>query len=104
VLNATDRAGLATRAAATLRSAGWSVASTGNYRQAQPPSTEPPSTEPPSTEPPSTEPPSTVYYSTTELRATARAVSEDLPGAQRVERSTSFGDAVTVVLGPDYSG
>jgi len=89
VLNGSGRAGLATRAAATLRSAGWSVASTGNYPQRQLP----------------TQPPSTVYYSGTDLRATARAVSEDLPGTQRVQRSTEFGDgAVTVVLGPDYSG
>jgi hypothetical protein len=84
VLNASGRAGLATRAAATLRSAGWTVGSTGNYPQEQP---------------------STVYYSGTDLRETARAVSSDLPGTQRVQRSTEFGDAaVTVVLGADYSG
>jgi hypothetical protein len=84
VLNASGRAGLATRAAATLRSAGWTVGSTGNYPKEQP---------------------STVYYSGTDLRETARAVSADLPGTQRVQRSTEFGDAaVTVVLGPDYSG
>ncbi|HKG49041.1 MAG TPA: LytR C-terminal domain-containing protein [Actinomycetales bacterium] len=89
VLNGSGRAGLATRAAATLRSAGWSLASTGNYPQTRLP----------------TQPSSTVYYSGTDLRATARAVSEDLPGTQRVQRSTEFGDgAVTVVLGPDYSG
>jgi LytR cell envelope-related transcriptional attenuator len=85
VLNATGRAGLATGVAATLRSAGWSVASTGNYRQDPPPTT--------------------VYYPGAELRATARAISEDLPGVQRVVRSARFGDAVvTVVLGADYSG
>ena len=85
VLNATRRAGLATRAAATLRSAGWSVASTGN----------------------SEEPPlqTTVYYSDAQLRETARAVSSDLPGVQRVERSSRFGDGVvTVVLASDYAG
>src|SRR4051794_5743943 len=54
VLNGSGRAGLATRAAATLRSAGWSVASTGNYRRTQLP----------------TQLPSTVYYSGTDLRAT----------------------------------
>jgi hypothetical protein len=85
VLNATRRAGLATGVAATLRSAGWSVVSTGNYRQDAPPTT--------------------VYYSGSALRATARAVSQDLPGAQQVVRSTRFGDpAVTVVIGADYSG
>jgi hypothetical protein len=85
VLNATGRAGLATGVAATLRSAGWSVASTGNYRQDPPPTT--------------------VYYPGAGLRATARAISEDLPGVQRVVRSARFGDAVvTVVLGADYSG
>jgi hypothetical protein len=85
VLNATGRAGLATGVAATLRSAGWSVTSTGNYRQ--------------------TAPPTTVYYAGSRLRATARAISEDLPGTQRVVRSTQFGDAVvTVVIGADYSG
>jgi hypothetical protein len=85
VLNATNRAGLATGVAATLRSAGWSVVSTGNYRQDAPPTT--------------------VYYSGSALRATARAVSDDLPGAQQVVRSTRFGDqAVTVVIGADYSG
>src|SRR4051795_8579522 len=84
VLNATRRPGLATRAATALRSAGWLVARTGNYRQ-----------------PP---PVTTVYYSGAQLRATARALSADLPGVQRVERSSQFGDAVTIVLGPDFSG
>jgi hypothetical protein len=85
VLNGTGRPGLATGVAAVLRSAGWSVASTGNYRQDPPPTT--------------------VYYAGSALRATARAISEDLPGVQRVVRSARFGDAVvTVVLGPDYSG
>jgi hypothetical protein len=85
VLNATGRPGLATGVAAALRSAGWSVASTGNYRQDPPPTT--------------------VYYPGASLRATARAISEDLPGVQRVVRSARFGDAVvTVVLGADYSG
>jgi hypothetical protein len=85
VLNGTGRPGLATGVAAVLRSAGWSVAGTGNYRQDPPPTT--------------------VYYSGSDLRATARAVSADLPGVQRVVRSTRFGDpAVTVVLGADYSG
>jgi len=85
VLNATGRAGVATGVAATLRSAGWSVTGTGDYER--------------------TAPPTTVYYPGSRLRATARAISEDLPGTQRVVRSTQFGDAVvTVVIGADYSG
>jgi hypothetical protein len=85
VLNATGRAGLATGVATILRSAGWSVTGTGNYRR--------------------TAPPTTVYYPGSRLRDTARAISDDLPGTQRVVRSTQFGDAVvTVVIGSDYSG
>jgi hypothetical protein len=84
VLNGTGRAGLATRAAATLRSAGWAVGDLGNFREGVPVST--------------------VYYPQTRLRATARAVSADLPGSQQVVRSSRFGEVVTVVLGPDYSG
>jgi LytR cell envelope-related transcriptional attenuator len=83
VLNGTGRAGLATRVAATLRSAGWAVSGLGNY--------------------PEGVASSTVYYPQAGLRATARAVSEDLPGTQRVVRSSRFG-SVTVVLGPDYVG
>jgi hypothetical protein len=44
-----------------------------------------------------------VYYPQTRLRATARAVSDDLPGTQRVVRSSRFA-GLTVVLGPDYVG
>jgi len=84
VLNGAGRAGLATRAAATLRSAGWAVGGLGNLSEGAASST--------------------VYYPRAELRATARAVSEDLPGTQRVVRSSRFGGVVTVVLGPDYVG
>jgi LytR cell envelope-related transcriptional attenuator len=84
VLNGTGRAGLATRVAATLRSAGWAVDGLGNL--------------------PEGAASSTVYYPQTRLRATARAVSEDLPGTQRIVRSSRFGSLVTVVLGPDYVG
>ena len=82
VLNGTSRAGLATRVAATLRSAGWAVGSLGNYRDAVLSTT--------------------VYYPDADLRAEARAVSSDLPGTQRVVRSTRFGSTVTVVVGLDY--
>jgi LytR cell envelope-related transcriptional attenuator len=87
VLNGTRRAGLATRAAATLRSAGWVISSLGNTDGGDGPAT------------------TTVYYSGGGLLATARAVSHDLPGSQRVMRSERFGaPAVTVVLGADYAG
>ena len=84
MLNSTRTAGLAAKAAATLRAAGWTVAATGNYRQAQPPTT--------------------VYYPG-DLEATARAVAADLGRSVRVQQSSQFGaDRLTVVLGTDFSG
>ncbi|GAB3686898.1 LytR C-terminal domain-containing protein [Angustibacter aerolatus] len=84
VLNSTRTAGLAAKAAATLRTAGWAVSATGNYRQATPPTT--------------------VYYPG-DLEATARAVAADLGRSVRVQPSSQFGTAgLTVVLGADFSG
>jgi hypothetical protein len=84
VLNGTSRAGLATRVADALRSGGWAVGELGNYRDSVLTTT--------------------VYYPGPGLRATARALSSDLPGDQQVVRSTRFGTGVTVVLGLDYPG
>lgn len=85
VLNSTRRAGLATGATRVLRSAGWTVGSTGNYRDEQPPTT--------------------VYYDGPGLEATAHAVAADLGGPVRLSDSRTFGaDRVTIVLGDNYSG
>jgi hypothetical protein len=85
VLNATRTSGLAASVAATLRSSGWTVPTTDNYRRAQPPTT--------------------VYYAGADLRATAQAVADDVGGDPRVERSDEFGTGrVTVVIGSDYAG
>jgi hypothetical protein len=84
VLNGTSRAGLATRVADALRSGGWAVGELGNYRESVLTTT--------------------VYYPEPNQRATARALSSDLPGTQRVVRSTRFGTGVTVVIGLDYPG
>ena len=84
VLNGTSRAGLATRVADALRSGGWAVGELGNYRESVLTTT--------------------VYYPDPNLRATARALSSDLPGTQPVVRSTRFGTGVTLVLGLDYPG
>jgi cytoskeletal protein RodZ len=85
VLNATRTSGLAASVAATLRSSGWTVPTTDNYRRAQPPTT--------------------VYYAGADLRATAQAVADDVGGDPRVERSDEFGTGrITVVIGSDYAG
>lgn len=85
VLNATRTSGLAASVAATLRSSGWTVPTTDNYRKAQPPTT--------------------VYYADPAQRATAQAVAKDVGGDPRVTQSAEF-DAgrITVVIGADYAG
>jgi hypothetical protein len=85
VLNSTDRAGLAAKAAATLRTAGWDVRSTGNYQSGAVPTT--------------------VFYGGPEQSATAKALADDLGGPVEVTESAALGaTAVTVVLGADYPG
>jgi cytoskeletal protein RodZ len=85
VLNATRTSGLAGSVAATLRTSGWTVPTTDNYRRAQPPTT--------------------VYYATADQRATAQAVADDVGGDPRVQQSSEFGpDRITVVIGSDYAG
>jgi hypothetical protein len=85
VLNSTRTSGLAASVAATLRSAGWTVPTTDNYRR--------------------TSPPTTVYYGSTSQRATAEAVAADVGGSPRVRQSGEFGTArITVVIGSDYNG
>ena len=84
VLNATNRGGLAGRAARALRATGWSV-TTGNERGQQPPTT--------------------VFYAASEQQATAQAVADDLGGSPAVQQSSQYGsDRITVVLGDDYNG
>jgi len=84
VLNATNRGGLAGRAARALRATGWSV-TTGNERGQQPPTT--------------------VFYAAGEQQATAKAVADDLGGSPAVQQSSQYGsDRITVVLGDDYNG
>ena len=84
VLNATNRGGLAGRAARALRATGWSV-TTGNERGQQPPTT--------------------VFYAAGEHQATAQAVADDLGGSPAVQQSSQYGsDRITVVLGDDYNG
>jgi cytoskeletal protein RodZ len=85
VLNATRTRGLAASLAATLRTSGWTVPTTDNYRR--------------------TQPPTTVYYAGADQRATAQAVADDVGGDPRVEQSDEFGrDKITVVIGADYAG
>lgn len=85
VLNATRTSGLAASVAATLRSAGWTVPTTDNYRKSQPPTT--------------------VFYARADQDATARAVADDIGGDPKVQQSSEFGsDRITVVIGSDYSG
>ena len=81
VLNGTARSGLAGRAGAVLRAAGWSV-TLGNDRSQLP---------------------TTVYYPNPTQQASAQAVAADLGGDPAVEQSGEYGDAgLTVLLGPDY--
>jgi cytoskeletal protein RodZ len=85
VLNATRTSGLAASLAATLRSSGWQVPTTDNYRRSQPPTT--------------------VFYASADQRATASAVADDMGGDPKVAQSSEFGpDRITVVIGPDYAG
>jgi hypothetical protein len=85
VLNATRTSGLAASVAATLRSSGWQVPTTDNYRRSQPPTT--------------------VFYASADQRATASAVADDIGGDPKVAQSSEFGpDRITVVIGPDYAG
>jgi cytoskeletal protein RodZ len=85
VLNATRTSGLAASVAATLRSSGWQVPTTDNYRRSQPPTT--------------------VFYASADQRATASAVADDMGGDPKVAQSSEFGpDRITVVIGPDYAG
>jgi cytoskeletal protein RodZ len=85
VLNATRTRGLAGSVAATLRTSGWTVPTTDNYRRAAPPTT--------------------VYYASADQRATAQAVADDVGGDPRVQQSNEFGpDRITVVIGADYAG
>ncbi len=82
VLNSTSTSGLAAKAATKLRTAGWSIRSTGNYRGGVSGTT--------------------VFYGRTSLRATAEAVAKDL-GTTTVSESADFGTSrVTVVLAGDY--
>lgn len=83
VLNGTSRSGLAAGASERLREEGWTVVSTDNLRDDDPPEA------------------TTVYYGSDELRSTAQAVAEDVGDAQ-VEQSSIFPADVTVVLGEDY--
>lgn len=85
VLNATRTSGLAASVAATLRSSGWTVPTTDNYRRSQPPTT--------------------VFYGSAEQRATAQAVADDVGGDPEVQQSSEFGtERITLVIGSDYSG
>ncbi|MGN6301423.1 MAG: LytR C-terminal domain-containing protein [Angustibacter sp.] len=82
VLNSTSTSGLAAKGAARLKTAGWSIRSTGNYRGAVSGTT--------------------VFYGRASLRATAQAVAADL-GTSAVSESADFGSSrVTVVLGADF--
>ena len=82
MLNSTATSGLAAKGAATLKQAGWSIRSTGNYK--------------------GTVSGTTVFYGRASLRATAAAVAADL-GVGVVSESADFGSSrVTVVLGGDF--
>ena len=85
VLNATRTSGLAASLASTLRSLGWTVPTTDNYRRS--------------------EPPTTVFYGSADQRSTAQAVADDVGGDPEVQQSSEFGtERITVVIGSDYSG
>lgn len=82
VLNSTSTSGLAAKGAARLKTAGWTIRSTGNYRGGVSGTT--------------------VFYGKASLRATAQAVAADL-GSGAVTESGDFGSSrVTVVLGADF--
>jgi LytR cell envelope-related transcriptional attenuator len=83
IFNATSRSGLAKGATTKLSDAGWTHATTGGnktYSGA-----------------------TTVFYPTAGLKATAKAVAQDL-GGYAVEQSSAYGSAgLTVLLGSDYN-
>ncbi|HEX3005486.1 MAG TPA: LytR C-terminal domain-containing protein [Angustibacter sp.] len=82
VLNSTSTSGLAARAADRLKTAGWTIRSTGNYRGGVAATT--------------------VFYGKASLKATAQAVAADL-GTTAVSESADFGASrVTVVLAGDF--
>lgn len=82
VFNATSRSGLAKGATTKLSGAGWTHATTGGnktYSGA-----------------------TTVFYPTADLKATAKAIAQDL-GGYAVEQSSAYGSSgLTVLLGSDY--
>jgi hypothetical protein len=85
VLNSTNRAGLASTVAGTLKTAGWTVRGTGNYTGGSVPTT--------------------VFYGSADLAATAQALADDLGAPAEVTESADLGaKAVTVVLGQDFPG
>ncbi len=82
VLNSTSTSGLAAKGATRLKTAGWAIRSTGNYRGGVTATT--------------------VFYGKASLRATAQAVAADL-GTTAVSESADFGASrVTVVLAADF--
>ncbi|THG35751.1 LytR family transcriptional regulator [Glaciibacter flavus] len=85
VLNGTDTAGLAAKAATALTGAGWTVGATSNASASDVKTT-------------------TVYYADPTLEGAARGVSGTLPGSS-VALSSDFADSgaqIVVVLGADY--
>jgi hypothetical protein len=83
VYNATSRSGLAKGATTKLSAAGWTHATTGGNK--------------------SFSGGTTVYYPTAGLKATAKAVAQDL-GGYAVAQSSAYGSSgLTVVLGSDYN-
>jgi LytR cell envelope-related transcriptional attenuator len=83
VLNATSRSGLAARATSKLKAAGWKASNGGNERRFSSPTT--------------------VYYGKASLAATAKAIAASL-GGYRVHLTSTYGsNAVTVVLGSNYT-
>lgn len=84
VLNATDTAGLAARAAGTLEDQGWTVGSQGNASDGAPTSI--------------------VYYGAAEDEGVALGLAQAL-GISTTQQTDAFpGASVTVVLGDDYEG
>jgi hypothetical protein len=83
VFNATSRTGLAKGATSKLTAAGWTSATTGGNKTGYSGST-------------------TVFYPTAALKATAKAVAQDL-GGSAVQQSSAYGSSgLTVILGSDY--
>jgi hypothetical protein len=83
VFNATGRGGLAKGATSKLSGAGWTHATTGGNKTFSGGTT--------------------VFYPTAGLKATAKAVAQDL-GGYAVQQSSAYGSSgLTVVLGSDYN-